>query len=56
MNTPKPCDTCKYLYYDAFSKDDPSYSAECKKGHNLGKNCLDYKYYGKKKETDKSAY
>ena len=47
MNTPKPCDTCVHLYYDAFSKDDPSYMAECKKGHDLEKNCLDYKYYKK---------
>jgi hypothetical protein len=30
MNTPKPCDTCANLYYDAMAKDDPNYSSDCK--------------------------
>jgi len=50
MNTPKPCDTCIHLYYDALSKNDPSYTAECKKGHDLEKKCSDYQYYNKERE------
>ena len=36
MNTPKPCDACIHLYYDALAKDDPLYTAECKLLLDLG--------------------
>ena len=29
MNTPEPCDSCKYCKYDALEKDDPNASAYC---------------------------
>jgi hypothetical protein len=29
MNTPKPCDTCKNLYYDVMQRENPDYMAEC---------------------------
>jgi hypothetical protein len=29
MNTPKPCDTCGWLYADCMQKDNPTYQAEC---------------------------
>lgn len=32
MNTPKPCDTCKFLYYDCLFEDDSNYDSECTKG------------------------
>ena len=36
MNTPKPCDTCKNLYWDVMSEDDPCSMAECKYGMPMG--------------------
>jgi hypothetical protein len=30
MNTPKPCDSCKNLYWNCTTEDDPSDMAECK--------------------------
>ena len=29
MNTPKPCDSCEHLYFNAMFKDDPTDRAEC---------------------------
>jgi len=41
MNTPKPCDTCTHLYYDAMQKLNPNYMAECKEELEMGKkDCL----------------
>lgn len=49
MNTPKPCDSCLNLYYDAMQKDNPKYLSECKKKLELGKlNCKEYKHYKEK--------
>jgi len=45
MNTPKPCDSCLHLYYDALQKDNPSYKAECKKGMKMKPGCKEYKHY-----------
>jgi hypothetical protein len=46
MNTPKPCDTCTHLYYDALAKDDPGYTAECKLLLDLGHcDCPFYCHY-----------
>lgn len=42
MNTPKPCDSCTYLYYDCIQKDNPGYKAECKKGNEMKSDCKDY--------------
>jgi len=51
MNTPKPCDICKHLYYDALSKDDPFYMAECKLNMTMGNiDCKHYLNYEEKKE------
>ena len=53
MNTPKPCDTCRNLYVDAMSKDNPTYQAECKLKIPLGEmNCN--KYYKDNGEGDAS--
>ncbi len=50
MNTPKPCDTCKFLYWDCMHEDDPSYSAECMGYLELGKiDCPRYKNWQEKK-------
>lgn len=44
MNTPKPCNTCKNLYWDCMCEDDPSYDAECKLDLEMGnKKCKEYK-------------
>lgn len=46
MNTPKPCDECKHLYYDAMSKDTPDGYIDCKKGDEIGtKDCEDFAHY-----------
>ena len=42
-NTPKPCDSCKHLYYDCMQKDNPAYDAECKYNCEMGnKDCESY--------------
>ena len=45
MNTPEPCSTCRRLYVNALCKDDPTYLAECFKGHAVGEDprCPDYR-------------
>jgi hypothetical protein len=48
MNTPKPCDTCKYLYYDPQYEDDPAYIVECKLMMHLkmgNEKCIWYEPY-----------
>lgn len=48
MNTPKPCDTCKNLYWDCLQEDNPFYTAECKRNLQMGnKKCKEYKEYNK---------
>ena len=50
MNTPKPCDECKYLYYNAMTKDDPSDCASCKLGHPFPQTsctCVYFKHWSK---------
>lgn len=43
MNTPKPCDTCKHLYWDVMTEEDPSSSAECWKDLLMGDlECKEY--------------
>jgi len=50
MNTPKPCDTCRNLYFNCLYKDIETYMAECKLGNEMGnKGCPDYLNW---KETD----
>ena len=37
MNTPEPCDKCKYLYYNVLFMNNPAdASQECKLEHELG--------------------
>jgi hypothetical protein len=48
MNTPKPCDTCRHLYWDVFSEEDPSYLAECTLDKEMGN--LDCRNYNPWKE------
>ena len=46
MNTPKPCDSCKNLYYDCLQEDDVYYTAECSLGLELGNiTCSKYEHY-----------
>lgn len=43
MNTPKPCDTCKHLYWDVLREEDPTDSGECKRGLWMGNlKCPEY--------------
>lgn len=47
MNTPKPCDTCVHLYYNALYKDCDWYESECKLDKQMGNgDCENYKYFG----------
>ena len=54
MNTPSPCDKCIHLYYDCMKKDNPSDSAECKLGFNLGSDCWCFQEYKEKKLMKKT--
>ena len=36
MNTPRPCDRCAHLYYDAMTDDSVDCYIECKLGCSLG--------------------
>jgi hypothetical protein len=46
MNTPKPCDTCKHLYWDCMCEDQEDYVAECKLDHYRDLHlCPDYEHY-----------
>jgi|WetSurMetagenome_2_1015567.scaffolds.fasta_scaffold01476_29 hypothetical protein len=49
MNTPKPCDTCQYLYVNVLEEDNPNYMAECEKNLKLGNTqCKEFKHYDNK--------
>ena len=52
MNTPDPCNTCKFCKYDPMFKDDPEAEAWCdlKMNHWGNMNCPMYEHYQKKTE------
>lgn len=49
MNTPEPCDTCKWLTWNVMHEDDLKCTAECILGHAL-EPCEDYKNWEEKDE------
>ena len=50
MNTPSPCNKCKYLYYDAMSKNSSQGYVECLKGLTVVERnkCLKFKNWDEK--------
>ena len=44
MNTPEPCDKCKWCDWDCMVEDDPDESAWCNKRRPMGNlNCVEFK-------------
>lgn len=45
MNTPSPCDVCAHLYADTMNANNPSYTAECKLGLPMGRDCPKFHHW-----------
>jgi hypothetical protein len=49
MNTPEPCDTCKYCKYDVMHEDDPLSTSWCEYGLTpTDKECSTWEHWSQK--------
>jgi hypothetical protein len=53
MNTPEPCDSCGFNYYDVMAQDDPDSSFECLKHLPIDPLCTGYKNWKELSEGEK---
>lgn len=58
MNSPSPCNKCRFLYYDCMYEDDPTYEAECHFEYEMGNpDCQKFKQWeGRETKLHKSIW